>query len=103
MFHATRLHLYQRLGHDVNVTPAIARTMGSDVTARSVEGQVYTRLRPIGKLQLEALKSGADPKDVDLTVNAKGMKGQKTGVSFSSAPHIFPCSFPCTFITLAHY
>jgi hypothetical protein len=55
--------------------------MGSDVTAKALRHQI-PRFKAIGKLQLEALESGSDPKDVDLGAMAGGSSGQKLGTSF---------------------
>lgn len=46
--------------------------MGSDVTPGGLKFQFTDRIKPIAKRQLEALASGADPKDVNLNANAKG-------------------------------
>lgn len=66
--------------------------MGSDVTAKAVKHQV-PRLKAIGRLQLDALESGDDPKDVDLSSMVKGNKGQKLDTSFISPSTISLPSF----------
>jgi hypothetical protein len=58
----------------INSLLAIARTMGSDVTAKAVSHQI-PRLKSIGKLQLQALEDGADPKDVVISTTVKDTQG----------------------------
>lgn len=68
----------------INFLLAIARTMGSDVTAKAVS-HVVPRFKLIGKLQIEALASGMDPLDVDLTSTVKDKKCQMTPISYYAA------------------
>lgn len=63
----------------------VARIMGTDVTPNGLKFQLTDRIRPIGKRQLDALASGADPKDVDLG-GVKGSSGQRR---FHFVQHIF--------------
>ena len=49
--------------------------MGSDVTPSALRFQFADRIKPISKRQLNALSSGVDPKDVDLS-GAKAGSGQ---------------------------
>lgn len=71
--------------------------MGSDVTAKALQHQI-PRFRNIGKLQLQALQSGGDPKDVDIGTTVKDNQGQKLAVYFSfCTAHFLFCTFPfCT-------
>jgi hypothetical protein len=55
--------------------------MGSDVTAKAVSHQI-PRLKSIGKLQLQALEDGADPKDVVISTTVKDTQGQKLRAYF---------------------
>jgi hypothetical protein len=48
--------------------------MGSDVTAKAVSHQI-PRLKSIGKLLLQALEDGADPKDVVISTTVKDTQG----------------------------
>jgi hypothetical protein len=59
--------------------------MGSDVTAKAVS-HVVPRFKHIGKLQIEALASGMDPRDVDLISMVKDKKCQMIPISYY-APH----------------
>jgi len=59
--------------------------MGSDVTPHGIRFQLTDRIKPIGKLQLDALAVGQDPKDVNLDVTAKTLRGQKPGFFFLSS------------------
>lgn len=64
--------------------------MGSDVTAKAVQHQM-PRLKQIGKLQLQSLANGHDPKDVPIgtmtNTNANVNQGQKSDV-YSILHHI---------------
>lgn len=66
----------------INFLLDTARIMGSDVTAKALQHQI-PRFRNIGKLQLQALQSGGDPKDVDIGTTVKDNQGQKLAVYFS--------------------
>jgi hypothetical protein len=61
--------------------------MGSDVTAKAVQHQM-PRLKQIGKLQLQSLADGLDPKDLPIgtvtntNVNANSNQGQKFDACF---------------------
>jgi hypothetical protein len=57
--------------------------MGSDVTPHGLRFQFTDRIRPLGRLQLDALAAGNDPKDIDLSTTARGNNGQKPGFLFS--------------------
>jgi len=61
--------------------------MGTDVTKGGIEFQVKDKFRPIAKLQRYCLDTGSDPKDVDINVLAKDLRGsdlsgQKSGFHF---------------------
>jgi hypothetical protein len=92
----------RRSGAPINFLLAIARTMGSDVTAKALQHQM-PRLKQIGKLQLQSLADGLDPKDLPIgtitntNVNVNSNQGQKFDACFR-------VHFPC-FITrcLLHF
>ena len=53
--------------------------MGTDVTKGGIEFQVKDKFRPIAKLQRYCLDAGSDPKNVDLNVLAKDLRGHDLG------------------------
>lgn len=78
----------------------VAKTMGSDVTAKAIQHQI-PRLKAIDKLQLDALDSGSDPKDVDLSAMTGNKSGQKHGISFILSSTFSLLLFVLHLITLA--
>jgi len=69
--------------------------MGTDVTKGGIEFQVKDKFKPIAKLQRYCLDTGSDPKDVDVNVQAKDLRGhdlsgQKPDFHlFEIAQHVF--------------